>query len=251
MKLFGHFRKAEPESSSDQKTELIDSEARQKQKASLSHEDDEKAYLTDENGTAFIIERFPFYIGRRSVHEGNDLSLPDVAEISGIHASIDFENGRYYLCDQNSTNGTFIAYEDCELFSDESRVEKEEIHDGSRFYLYRTEFTFHVDIRSSQTCLITNQNAETLMLDQCGEEPDEPPAVIITGDETISVYENGYSGENFRIERSFLRNRTVYYITFSVPADIEGEAIPAGERTELFSGCHFRVNGKEYTFLIR
>ena len=130
-------------------------------------------------------------------------------------------------------------------------MKKEEIHDGSRFYLYRTEFTFHVDIRSSQTCLITNQNAETLMLDQCGEEPDAPPAVIITGDETISVYENGYSGENFRIERSFLRNRTVYYIIFSVPADIEGEAIPAGERTELFSGCHFRVNGKEYTFLIR
>lgn len=251
MKLFGHFRKAESDAGSDQKTELIDSEARQMQKASLIHEDDEKAYLTDESGNVYIIDRFPFYIGRRSVQEGNDLSLPDVAEISGIHASIDFENGRYYLCDQNSTNGTFIAREDCELFSEESRVEKEEIHDGSRFYLYRTEFTFHVDIRSSQTCLITNQNAETLMLDQCGDEPEAPPAVISTGGGTIPVYGNGYSGENFRIDRSSLRNRTVYFITFTVPADIEGEAIQEGERTELFSGCRFRVNGKEHTFLIR
>ena len=62
---------------------------------------------------------------------------------------------------------------------------------------------------------------------------------------------NGYTGENFRIERSSVRNRTLYFITFTVSADIEGEAVEAGDRTELFSGCHFRANGKEYTFLIR
>ena len=251
MKLFGHFRKTDTESSDEQKTELTDSEARRRQKAALFHEDDEKAYLTDENGTVFIIDHFPFCIGRRSVQEGNDLSLPDIAEISGIHAAITFESGRYYLSDQNSTNGTFIAREDCELFSEESRVDKEEIHDGNRFYLYRTEFTFHVDIRSSQTCLITDQNAETLMLDQCGDEPEAPPAVISTENGTVPVYGNGYTGENFRIERSSVRNRTLYFITFTVSADIEGEAVEAGDRTELFSGCHFRANGKEYTFLIR
>lgn len=251
MKLFGHFRKTDIESSDEQKTELTDSEARRRQKTSLIHEDDEKAYLTDENGTAFIIDHFPFYIGRRSVQEGNDLSLPDISEISGIHASITLENGRYFLCDQNSTNGTFTAREDCELFSGESRVEKEEIHDGVRFYLYRTEFTFHVDIRSSQTCLITDQNADTLMLDQCDDKPDAPPAVIETKDGTVPVYGNGYTGENFRIERSNVKNRTVYFITFTVPADIEGESVPAGERNELFSGCHFRAGGKEHTFIIR
>jgi pSer/pThr/pTyr-binding forkhead associated (FHA) protein/subtilisin family serine protease len=55
-------------------------------------------------GKSFRIERLPFSLGRSA---DNDLSLPD-APVSRHHAQIERREGRWYLVDLNSANGTFL-----------------------------------------------------------------------------------------------------------------------------------------------
>lgn len=67
-------------------------------------------------------------IGRRS---SNDLVFSDAA-ISGIHCSVSLEDGKVYLQDENSTNGTFL---------NGNRVfEKTEIHKGDILTLGQQEY---------------------------------------------------------------------------------------------------------------
>ncbi len=47
----------------------------------------------------------PVQLGR---NEDCIISLPDVIGISGLHCTIRFEDGRYYIKDENSTNGTLL-----------------------------------------------------------------------------------------------------------------------------------------------
>lgn len=247
MKLFDRFKK--PKGTvvlpGTESTEIIRNEAAVP--FVPEPEDTETAYLTDENDNVYIMEHFPFMIGRK---QDNDLSLSGIAEISGTHAAVCFENGRYFISDQNSTNGTFMEKENCELFSDESRIEKEELPDGSRFYLYRTGFTFHTDRRSSQTCIITSQNADTVMLDDCPKE-EEAPAFLETenGRTPLSVFP--FNSERFVIDRKVSGKRSFYCISSEDELIIEGEKIPAYEETELFSGCSFTTDGKKYKFIIK
>jgi len=51
------------------------------------------------------LTHFPYTIGR----EGCDLNIVGDGRVSRRHASINFENGRYYLIDLNSSNGTFVT----------------------------------------------------------------------------------------------------------------------------------------------
>ncbi|MCB8984531.1 MAG: VWA domain-containing protein [Ardenticatenaceae bacterium] len=50
------------------------------------------------------LAHFPFTVGR----EGCDLNIVGDGRVSRRHASINFENGRYYLIDLKSSNGTFV-----------------------------------------------------------------------------------------------------------------------------------------------
>lgn len=247
MKLFDRFKKTKgtvvlPDSES---TEIIRSEAAVPFVS--EPEDAETAYLTDENDNVYIMERFPFMIGRK---QDNDLSLPDIAEISGIHAAVCFENGKYYISDQNSTNGTFMEKENCELFYGESRIEKEELHDGCRFYLYRTGFTFHMDRRSSQTLIITSQNADTVMLDDCPEE-EECGVYLEAADGLIPLSVFPFTSDGFVIERKTGIKRSFYCICSENELVIEDEKIPAHEEITLFSGCIFMTDGKKYKFIVK
>jgi pSer/pThr/pTyr-binding forkhead associated (FHA) protein len=217
----------------------------------LPEEDTIRAYLTDKDDNVYMIGHFPFVIGRKPGSEGTDLSLPHIAEISGIHAAILYEDGCYYICDQNSTNGTFMNRDGCEPFSGVCRVRKEEISDGDVFFLYRTEFTFHLDCSSSQTCIITSQNAATVMLGDDEEDLSDYDAYLETDSGMIPIYGNSFSSDGLSIERSCLEKQAWYIISAGGDIILEGEKLSAGERTELFSGCRFLMNNRVFRFYIR
>lgn len=56
-------------------------------------------------GQDVALAAFPFTVGR----EGCDLNISGDGRVSRRHLSINFENGRYFLTDLHSSNGTFVA----------------------------------------------------------------------------------------------------------------------------------------------
>ncbi len=55
--------------------------------------------------TGIVIDRSPFLLGKKN--ERVDGMIRD-GSVSRIHASIYSQNGKYFLSDMNSTNGTYI-----------------------------------------------------------------------------------------------------------------------------------------------
>jgi len=88
--------------------------------AAFSPEDD-SIYLiglTDSlDGKAFPLEKETITLGRLP---DNDIVI-NAKSISGYHAEIKIDHGRYFLIDLNSTNGTFV---------NARKIEQEEIHAG-------------------------------------------------------------------------------------------------------------------------
>lgn len=227
----------------------------------ITHEnsDPETAYLTDEKGIVYTITGFPFVIGRRKIQNGYGLSVTDVPEISGIHAVINLRNGKYRLEDQQSTNGTFIKKEGCELFSDETRVTSEELEDGSVFWLYRTEFTFHTDCRASQTCIVSKedlyQTSKTLPVESGENDISEEKCLAYLAEKSsgkaIQICRFPFSYRNFTIKRTYSGNRFIYSVFSEEHIMIEGETVTGGGETEIFSGCNFTADYEGYTFYIK
>lgn len=216
----------------------------------------QSAYITDINGSVFYISDFPFVIGRLPVTEGTNLSLPDVPEISGIHARIICEDGMYYIEDCDSTNGTFVSDSPDNQTGQENRITKSELHDGYRFFIYHSEFTFHTDSRSEQTCIIKHndnyQTAATLPVD-ADTEPycracikDEDGNIITHVKSPAFIF---HSDHDLIIETQ----NDKYYISSgdSSSFDYEGELIEPGRKAELFSGCRFSCRDKKYRFYIK
>lgn len=227
----------------------------------ITHEssEPESAYLTDEKGRVYAINGFPFVIGRRKIQDGTSLSIADVPEISGIHAAITLKNGKYRLEDRQSTNGTFIKKEGCELFSDETRVTSEVIEDGSVFWLYRTEFTFHTDSRASQTCIVSKedlyQTSKTLPVDSEENDISEDKCLAYLTEKSsgtsVQIFRFPFSYRDFTIKRTYSGNRFIYCIFSEKQIMIEGEQVTGSGETEIFSGCNFTADYEGYTFYIK
>jgi hypothetical protein len=58
----------------------------------------------EQDGSAFPLFGDAVVLGR----ERGDLTFPEDGYVSGTHARVAFRDGRYYLCDMNSSNGTFL-----------------------------------------------------------------------------------------------------------------------------------------------
>lgn len=217
-----------------------------------------EAYLRDQHDNVICMPFFPFILGRNPVHNGNGFSLPGTPEISGVHAAVIFENGKYYLEDLNSTNGTFITDGD-----NEKRILKEELYDGCIFSLYRSRFTFHIDSRAGQTCVIGTdedyQNSRTVPLsdsDDSDTNQSDYDSYITDMTGRIMYFIEKYpfrtdEGPSFAIDRINLHTGILYCLSSDKGIYTEGEYIKPGEKAELFSGCCFRVEDSEYRFHIK
>ena len=83
-----------------------------------------------------VIKKNEFVIGRS--HQRADFIISDNPRIGNAHAVILKENGRYYLKDNQSQNGTYV---DGRRLLLNDRVE---LYDGQTFQLYDEEFIFNL-----------------------------------------------------------------------------------------------------------
>ncbi|RKY19067.1 MAG: hypothetical protein DRP63_01180 [Planctomycetota bacterium] len=83
----------------------------------------------EHEGKEFPLVNLPLTIGRK---KGNKIVLSD-ERVSGEHARVDFEGGRFVLVDLKSTNGTYVGGR---------RIEREVLEMGTRFAISDTVFEF-------------------------------------------------------------------------------------------------------------
>lgn len=96
-------------------------------------------FLVDRNGKSTVIDRSPFWIGKsRQSQIVNSLVIDGDAGISKNHAYIECVNGKYYIVDPKSTNGTFI---NGKMIAKNSRTE---LKDGMKIGFWKAEFIFKV-----------------------------------------------------------------------------------------------------------
>lgn len=95
------------------------------------------AYLTDQTGRRYEIQGNIFWIGRSKVSNvRNDLILSN-GGVSKNHAYIEKINGKYYITDSNSQNGTFL---NGKRLSSNVRTE---LPSGSKLRFCTDNFTFY------------------------------------------------------------------------------------------------------------
>ncbi len=97
-----------------------------------------RAALRDNTGASFEITGNVFTIGRSGKNSVRiDLDLPQKT-VSHLHATIYNEGGRYFICDNNSANGTFLNNKRL------NPNERCELTHGSRLRISNIDFTFEI-----------------------------------------------------------------------------------------------------------
>lgn len=222
------------------------------------------AFVTDSKGQKYYIDHIPFNFGRNDKGDNIDVSLSDIPEISGFHASILFADGKYYIKDQRSTNGTYLIHEadkDASL-SSQKQIDKAELSNGDTFYLYHTPFRFSTDDESSHTCLIEQNSyddSKTMCIENTQTNSISNYLSYITNDkEKVEAYLSSfpYSDDIFPgivIERTFENSRIRYRISNQSADDllVAGSKVEKGSSVMIFSGCSFSLNSTNYTFYIK
>lgn len=220
------------------------------------------AYITDSIGQKYYITHSPFKIGRGSVSENIDLIL-DVPEISGFHASIISKQGRYFIEDNNSRNGTYMKKSDnIDIFNIQNKISSEELDDGTVFYLYHMPFTFYTDCRSSQTCLVGQsdyESASTMYIgndDISQEIQDEYIAYISDKNGKPMIYI-----KNFPFTLPTITGLTLYfdkenceysaYISENTDILIDEEETIKDEKYDIFSGCKISYQSEIFYFYVK
>ncbi len=98
-----------------------------------------QAHLVDKTGRSAIIDKSPFWIGKsRQSQTANSLIIDGDAGVSKNHAYIENSNGKYYIVDPRSTNGTFI---NGKIIPKNTRTE---LKDGMKIGIWKEEFIFRV-----------------------------------------------------------------------------------------------------------
>ncbi|TDD89448.1 FHA domain-containing protein [Saccharopolyspora karakumensis] len=82
-------------------------------------------------GAEFVISAPLTVIGR---HRDCDIVIDDVT-VSRYHAELEIENGRFFLYDGGSLNGTYV---------NRRPVERIELFDADEIWIGKARFTFHV-----------------------------------------------------------------------------------------------------------
>ena len=95
--------------------------------------------LVDKNGCSIPVRSSPFWIGKsRQSQIVNSLVIDGDAGVSKNHAYIENANGKYYIVDPKSTNGTFI---NGKMIAKNTRME---LKDGMKIGIWKEEFIFRV-----------------------------------------------------------------------------------------------------------
>jgi len=121
--------------------------------------------------TMKLNKKQPISIGREKF---NDVVLNDIG-VSRQHAIIGWEDGRFYIKDLGSSNGTFL---------NDKHIEKETIGDGDTINICSQEFV----IRDA-----SNMNVEDFLVKEQSRMGSEETQVFVLP--PISINEGGFSGD--------------------------------------------------------
>lgn len=216
----------------------------------------DEVYLTDSKGVRYDIRDLPFSIGRSS---DRDLVI-EQATVSGDHAVITREDGKYFIRD-NSTNGTYLN-------SEENRISFSELNDGDRLFFDQYCYTFSVtrnisDDGAARTVIVSNRNAaadssapENSAEADAGSSGRARAYLKRSSDESlIKIMDYPFSSPQidgaviYALELSgttslFIKNVSCSSLMF------ENVQMKDESSEELFSGCSLQINGENYMFIV-
>ena len=216
----------------------------------------EEVFMTDAFGKRYDIKRFPFTVGRS---QNKDLVV-DQPTVSGEHAIITEENGRYFIKDV-STNGTYVNDED-------NKITYTEIVNGDQLYFDRYCFVFSVTGGASVSEDVTSRTVMVSRRKHSDRSENIPePAVSENTSKAAAYLEKMSDGSVIRImdfpfsspeaegaviflhntgemPDIFIKNVSCGSLAF------EGNPIGQGETAEIFSCCTLEINGEKYMFKV-
>ncbi len=213
-----------------------------------------ETFLTDSNGNRYDIGSFPFRIGRS---KNNDLVLSEPT-VSGEHAFISEQDGKFYIND-TSSNGTFLNDEN-------NRIKTEEIKNGDKLFFDCICYTFCItrsddpDGESTARTVMVSRRHDSEKAPSEDENPKESEKALAylkkLSDGTITMImsfpfrSEDISGMVITSEDAGGRKALFIENISDGSLDFEGLDVPAGRKAELFSGCTITVLGEKYSFNI-
>ena len=216
------------------------------------------AYITDSKGKKYYIDHTPFNIGRKGKSENIDVSLSNIPEVSGFHASIVLKDGAYFIEDK-SRNGTFISKNkaDKNIFCSSNRIHSSRLENKTVFYIYHTPFTFYSEDEFTKALISdTSGISKTRFVNPQAGASDYIAYIKDTSSgETIYINALPFEHEQIPgIKINYTANAVDSYDILNVSQDllsVEGESIQSGSSFTIFSGCTFSIGSKSFTFYIK
>ncbi len=220
-----------------------------------------KVFVTDRCGNRFDILHFPFKVGRNNY---NDLVINE-GTVSGDHAVISENNGRYFIKDESS-NGTYLN-------DANNRISYTEIQNGDIIYFESFPFVFSVEkineTSSTGTVMISRRRqpelADKPTLSSAAQRYQPEPSAV--PDQKALAYLRREDGAlirimNFPYNESADMGITIYTESTSSRTAIfvknvscnslvfENSVVEYGAAYEIFSGCSLIINSVKYTFFV-
>ncbi|MBQ3948063.1 MAG: FHA domain-containing protein [Ruminococcus sp.] len=253
--------------------ERFDSDIERTSSATVVRSRRDEVSLTDQSGNKFVLRNFPFTIGRS---RDKDLVIPQNT-VSGNHATITSENGRYFIKD-HSSNGTYLNDEN-------NKISYCEINNGDKLFFDSFCYLFSVvkansgneEDDSSRTVMVSRrrqpeqqqQPAPEAQAVQSAPEPNEAPAVqeAPESQKALAYLKRIYDDRFIRIMQYPFRDDEIPGVTFFTEVVnnrtaiflenvscgtlvFENALVAKGTTVEIFSGCTLFIDCVKYTFII-
>lgn len=202
------------------------------------------AYIENSDHVRYQITDFPFSLGR---DPGCGLVI-DNPNISSTHAVIEEINGRYYIRDNDSTNGTYIS---------DNAISCEQLTDGCVFSLYNVSFTFYfaeTEEKLIEKHMSTQHPLTKTFAVSSKKSHSEYSAYIQDISNSQNYYINKYPWSSEKLSGIEITGTEKEPMLRNISCDIltaETEKISKGTQFSLYSGCSFNIGQNKYIFYMK
>lgn len=203
--------------------------------------------LVRENGDRFMIDHFPYHIGRK---QKNDMVIAEPT-ISGEHAVITEQGGKFFVQD-TSSNGTFLN-------DKQNKISYAELKSGDKLFFDSICCTFSVmgsnadeEHGYAPTTVIATGRQET-----AAKDTGKVYAYLTKLSDQTTMQITGFPFQSAEIAGMVLTSelvgdRKALFLENLAEESmyLESLEISSGRKAELFSGCTITAAGEKYSFRI-
>ena len=154
-----------------------------------------KVFLPDGTVKTYTLKEGKNTIGR---DETNDIVI-DVPTVSGLHATIEYKDGEYWITDERSTNGTTVNGERIKPYQKYKLKSGDEIYFGPEV---KSEFVS--EIKRKPTVKVTTKKVEEAVT----EEVEKGETVIVEKGPRIRILTGKHAGEVYDLRKYHTIGRT-------------------------------------------